>query len=54
MFAELKNLKHRIATQLCKRGILQAAEDKVFLFFTRKIYPEINLGRHYNKQQLSF
>ncbi len=42
MFAELKNLKHRIATQLCKRGILQAAEDKVFLFFTRKIYPEIN------------
>ena len=41
-FAELKRLKHRIATQLCKRGILQVAEDKVFLFFTRKVYPEIN------------
>ena len=41
-FAGLKNLKHRIATQLYERGILQVAEDKVFLFFTRKIYPEIN------------
>jgi Golgi phosphoprotein 3 len=41
-FAGVKNLKHRLAEQLCKRGILQADEDKVLLIFTRKIYPEVN------------
>jgi len=40
--ANLKNIKHRIAQQLCMRGILKADEDKVLLLFTRKIYPEIN------------
>jgi len=43
-FAGVKNLKHRVARQLCKRGILRADEDKVLLIFTRKIYPEINPG----------
>jgi len=41
-FASIKNLKHRVAGQLCKQGILKADEDKVLLLFTRKIYPEIN------------
>ena len=41
-FAGLKKLNHRVAEQLCKRGILRADEDKVLLIFTRKIYPEIN------------
>jgi len=41
-FAGLRNLKHRVAQGLCKRGILQADEDKVLWIFTRKIYPEIN------------
>lgn len=41
-FAGLKNLKHRLAEQLCQRGILRADEDKVLLIFTRKIYPEVN------------
>ena len=41
-FAGVKNLKHRVAEQLCRRGILRANEDKVLLIFTRKIYPEIN------------
>jgi len=41
-FAGVKNLKHRAARQLCRRGILRAAEDKVLLIFTRKIYPEVN------------
>ncbi len=41
-FAGVKNLKHLVARQLCKRGILRADEDKVLLLFTRKIYPEIN------------
>jgi len=41
-FANIKHLKHRVATQLCRRRILKADEDKVLLIFTRKIYPEIN------------
>ncbi len=41
-FAGVKNLKHLVARQLCKRGILRADEDKVLLLFTRKIYPEVN------------
>ena len=41
-FAGVKNLKHRMAQQLCRRGILRADEDKVLLIFTRKIYPEVN------------
>ena len=43
-FAGIKNLKHRVALQLCRRGILRADEDKVLLLFTRKIYPEVNPG----------
>lgn len=43
-FASVKNLKHRVARQLCRRGILRADEDKVLLIFTRKIYPEVNPG----------
>jgi len=39
-FANLRDLKHRVAKQLCRRGILRADEDKVLLIFTRKIYPE--------------
>jgi len=38
----IKNLRHKIARQLCDRGILRADEDKVLLIFTRKIYPEVN------------
>lgn len=41
-FAGVKNLKHRVALQLCQRGILRADEDKILLLFARKIYPEIN------------
>jgi hypothetical protein len=41
-FAGVKNLKHKVAGGLCRRGILRADEDKVLMVFTRKIYPEIN------------
>ena len=41
-FAGVKDLKHRVAEQLCRRGILRTDEDKVLLIFTRKIYPEVN------------
>ena len=40
--ANIKDLKDRIARILCQRGILREDEDKVFLFFTRKIYPEVD------------
>jgi len=40
--AAIKNLKHKVAQQLCKRRILRADEDKVLFLFRRRIYPEIN------------
>jgi hypothetical protein len=39
-FATIKNLKHRVAQGLCRKGVLQASEDKILWLFTRKIYPE--------------
>ena len=41
-FAELKRLRHRVAQGLCRRGILRDDEDKVLLFFTRRLYPTID------------
>ena len=41
-FANIRQLKHRVALQLCQRGILTADEDKVLLIFTRRVYPEVN------------
>ncbi len=43
-FASIKDLKHKAATQLCRRGILRVSEDKVLHIFTRKIYPEVDPG----------
>jgi len=43
-FANTKQLKDRLATQLCEQGILRADEDKVLLLFTRRIYPEVDSG----------
>ncbi|MDO3388245.1 GPP34 family phosphoprotein [Gilvimarinus sp. SDUM040013] len=40
--AGLKDLRHRVAQQLCERGILRADQDKVLFLFKRRIYPEIN------------
>lgn len=39
-FANAKQLKHRIAEGLVRRGILRESEDKVLLLFTRRVYPE--------------
>ena len=41
-FAGIRKLHHRVATQLCRRGILRADEGSFLLIFTRKIYPELN------------
>lgn len=40
--AGTKNLKHRVAEQLCRRGILKVDQDKVLLIFNRTIYPEVD------------
>ncbi len=39
-FSGMRKLKDRAALGLCRKGVLKADEDKVLLFFTRKIYPE--------------
>jgi hypothetical protein len=39
-FANIKNLKHRVAERLCDRGILHEEEGTILLVFTRRIYPE--------------
>ncbi len=40
--AGTKGLRHRVARQLCQRGILRADEEMVLLLFRRKVYPEVN------------
>ena len=38
----MKKLRHRVAEGLCRKKILRDSEDKVLLFFTRKLYPTID------------
>ena len=42
IFANLKELKHRIAAGLCDRGILRMDKDKILGLFERRLYPEVN------------
>lgn len=39
---EIKELRHKVARQLCSRDILRAEQDKIMFIFTRRIYPEVN------------
>ncbi len=41
-FSSLKELRHRIALSLVRRGTLRMDEDKVLFLFTRKVYPELD------------
>lgn len=41
-FAYIKNLKHRVAEQLCRRGILKAETASVLWVFSRRVYPELD------------
>jgi len=43
-FVGIKNLRHRIAEGLAKRGILRVDIGKVLGIFSRKIYPEVDPG----------
>lgn len=42
--AMTKDLKHRLALQLCRRGILRATEEEVLWIFSKKIYPQLDPG----------
>ena len=42
--ANMKDLKHKIARQLCDMNILKADEDKILKIFNRRIYPEFDPG----------
>lgn len=41
-FAGSRQLQHRLADGLCRRGILRAEEKEVLLFFKRRIYPALD------------
>lgn len=41
-FAHVKRLRHRVAQQLCRKGILKDSEEKLLLLFTRKVYPTVD------------
>jgi hypothetical protein len=41
-FAQLKDLKRRIAVGLCRKGILREREDRILVLFRRKTYPTLD------------
>lgn len=41
-FSGLKRMHHRVAEQLCEKGVLKMESTKVLLLFTQKVYPERN------------
>ena len=41
-FAGIKELKHRTARTLCRRGVLREAEEQILLIFSRRVYPEVD------------
>ena len=42
--ARVKGLRHEVARELVRRGVVRASEDQVLLFFTRRIYPTLDPG----------
>ncbi|MCA9736320.1 MAG: GPP34 family phosphoprotein [Gemmatimonadota bacterium] len=40
----LKQLRHRVARDLCRRGVLRATEDQILLLFRRRVYPTVDPG----------
>jgi hypothetical protein len=43
-FAGIRRLKHKVAEELCRKGVLRGTEDQILLLFTRKIYPTTDPG----------
>jgi hypothetical protein len=42
--AQTRNLKHRVASELSRKGILRTKEDKILGIFSRTVYPELDPG----------
>jgi hypothetical protein len=42
--AQIKELRHRVAERLARKGVLKAEEDTVLLLFKRRVYPELDPG----------
>ena len=40
--AGTRSLRHRVARQLARRGVLRVSEDRVLLVFSRTVYPEVD------------
>jgi hypothetical protein len=39
-FANVRQLRHRVAAGLCRKGVLREDEDRVLWLFRRRLYPE--------------
>ncbi len=44
VFAGMKQLRHRVAQGLCRRGVLRRTESRVLLVFSRRAYPTVDPG----------
>ena len=44
VFSGMKQLRHRTARGLCRRGILRQADSPVLLLFSRRAYPTLDPG----------
>jgi len=44
VFGSMKQLRHRTARGLCRRGILRQTESSVLLVFSRRTYPTLDPG----------
>jgi len=42
--AQTRHLKHRVASELSRKGILRTKEDKILGIFSRTVYPELDPG----------
>lgn len=42
--AGLSGLRHRVAQELCRMGVLRETEDRILLLFRRRLYPTVDPG----------
>lgn len=42
--AKIKELRHKTARTLCRRGVLRESEDQILLLFRRRVYPTVDPG----------
>jgi golgi phosphoprotein 3 len=42
--ARIKGIRRRVAEELCRKGVLREAEDRILVLFRRRIYPTVDPG----------